>query len=159
MSNPRLASLTYVVLLAVAAAMFPPTAALVHGAEKTSSESQIHARLQRALNEGVRSIGFQRNAEVRMEDSALAAFDALISLGARRLVTDGPSEQAIRAAEATLKRILEAAARNAESPIGLPQPPRLEHTRPMSAHTEHTISIQGSSVRLALSRCPLYPFC
>lgn len=160
-SYPRLASLTYVVFLAVAAAMFPPTAALVHGAETASSESQIHVRLQSALNEAIRSVGFQKKAEVGMDDAALATFDELMARGARRLVTDGAGEQEIHAAQRTLKKLLEAAARNGvstgdESLDGLPQPQRWDRTRPVS---ERTLSIQGSSVRMALSRCPIYPFC
>lgn len=140
--------------------MFPLTAAIVHGAE-TASESQIHVRLQSALNEAVRSVGFQKKAEVTMDDAALAAFDELMARGARRLVTDGAGEQEIRAGQRTLKKLLEAAARNGvstgdESLDGFPQPRQWDRTRPVS---DRTLTIQGSSVRMALSRCPLYPFC
>jgi hypothetical protein len=164
-SHPRLASLTHVVLVALAAAMFPLTAAMVHGAE-TASESHIQVRLQSALNEAVRSVGFQRKVQVSMDDAAFAAFDELMARGARRLVADSAGEQEIRAAELTLKKILEAAARNGVSignrsldglpQPGLPQPGRWDRARPVS---ERTLSIEGSSVRKALSRCPLYPFC
>jgi hypothetical protein len=152
-SYSRLAALTVVALLAV-------TPALVHTAE-TASESQIQVRLQQTLNEAVRSLGFQKKAEIAMDDGAFAAFDELMTRGAQRLVTDGASEEAIRKAQGNLKKIFDAAARNGmssgdESLDGLPQPGRWDRTRPVSART---LTIQGSSVRRALSRCPIYPFC
>jgi hypothetical protein len=154
-SYSRLAALTVAVLLATA------PVALVHAAETTTSESQIQVRLQQTLNEAVRSLGFQKKAEIAMDDAAFAAFDELMTRGAQRLVTDGASEEAIRKAQGNLKKIFEAAARNGmssgdESLDGLPQPGRWDRTRPVSART---LTIQGSSVRRALSRCPIYPFC
>jgi hypothetical protein len=153
-SYARLVSLAVVALLAVA------PVALVHTAE-TASESQIQVRLQQTLNEAARSLGFQKKAEITMDDAALAAFDELMIRGAQRLVTDGASEDAIRKAQGNLKKIFAAAARNGvsagdESLDGLPQPGRWDRSRPVSART---LFIHGSSVRMALSRCPIYPFC